>query len=88
MSAGLMWTLWIWVQSLIFGKAAPANPWGGNSLEWHCSSPPPHENFPKTPYAQDPYEYSHWRYDEEVGGYIYEKPQPGKPTQGSEPSHA
>jgi len=30
---------WIW------GPRAPANPWGGKTLEWQTSSPPPHHNF-------------------------------------------
>ena len=28
---------------------APADPWGGNSLEWATSSPPPHHNFDSLP---------------------------------------
>ena len=31
------------------GRKAPANPWGAKTLEWQTSSPPPHENFIKTP---------------------------------------
>lgn len=31
------------------GKRAPANPWGGTTLEWQTSSPPPHGNFDKQP---------------------------------------
>ncbi len=27
----------------------PADPWGGNSLEWATSSPPPHHNFERLP---------------------------------------
>ena len=27
----------------------PADPWGGNSLEWATSSPPPHHNFDRLP---------------------------------------
>ena len=33
------------VHSLYRGRRAPANPWGGSTLEWTCSSPPPHDNF-------------------------------------------
>ncbi len=32
-------------QSLRRGSPAENNPWGGTSLEWLCSSPPPPENF-------------------------------------------
>ncbi len=42
------------------GKKAEANPWGGVTLEWQTSSPPPLENFetrpeiPERPYAFNP----------------------------------
>ncbi|EYF06502.1 cytochrome c oxidase subunit I [Chondromyces apiculatus] len=35
--------------SLKNGKQAPANPWGGLSLEWQTASPPITENFESTP---------------------------------------
>jgi cytochrome c oxidase subunit 1 len=35
--------------SYFFGKDAPANPWMLPGLEWRTSSPPPTENFEKTP---------------------------------------
>ena len=31
------------------GKVAGQDPWGGTTLEWKTSSPPPHENFLETP---------------------------------------
>jgi len=31
------------------GAPAPADPWGGNTLEWSTSSPPQHFNFPVIP---------------------------------------
>ncbi|HXW68960.1 MAG TPA: cbb3-type cytochrome c oxidase subunit I [Dissulfurispiraceae bacterium] len=31
------------------GPQAPANPWGGKTLEWQVPSPPPHENFGEIP---------------------------------------
>jgi hypothetical protein len=31
------------------GPAAPANPWGADTLEWATSSPPPEHNFKETP---------------------------------------
>ncbi len=34
------------VVSLKTGKKAPANPWGGSTLEWQTASPPPLYNFP------------------------------------------
>jgi cytochrome c oxidase subunit I len=40
------------------GKPAPANPWGGATLEWTLPSPPPHENFSAPPsVARGPYEF-------------------------------
>ena len=58
------------VHSIRKGKKAPANPWGGNSLEWHCASPPPHTNFDVTPVATDPYDYRHWEYKSPEEGYV------------------
>ena len=37
------------VKSLRSGAPAPANPWGGLSLEWTTASPPITENFVRTP---------------------------------------
>ncbi len=59
------------VQSLVNGRPAPANPWGGNTLEWKCASPPPHDNFAQTPDTpSDPYDMSRLVYDPAVGGYV------------------
>jgi len=52
------------------GKRAPANPWGGNQLEWHTNSPPPHTNFSYDPVGTDPYNYHDWSYDEKIDGYV------------------
>ncbi len=35
--------------SLKSGSKAPADPWGGKTLEWTVPSPPPVENFDETP---------------------------------------
>jgi cytochrome c oxidase subunit 1 len=44
--------------SLFTGQKASANPWGGATLEWQTTSPPPHENFDKTPeVTKGPYTY-------------------------------
>jgi cytochrome c oxidase subunit 1 len=41
------------------GAPAPANPWGGKTLEWTVSSPPPTENFHEIPVVtHGPYDYS------------------------------
>ena len=44
--------------ALFKGKRADANPWGGATLEWQTSSPPPLENFEKEPVVnEDPYDF-------------------------------
>ena len=73
MAAGFFWTLYLLVQSLFTGKIAPANPWGGRSLEWQCSSPPPHDNFKTTPSVGDCYDFSVVRWSEEEGGYVVDR---------------
>lgn len=43
------------------GAAAPANPWGGKTLEWTVPSPPPMENFHTIPtVTTGPYDYSEY----------------------------
>jgi len=45
--------------SLRRGERAPADPWGGQTLEWKVSSPPPVENFHDIPtITTGPYDYS------------------------------
>lgn len=45
--------------SLGRGKIAERNPWQANTLEWTTESPPPHENFSRTPTVyRGPYDYS------------------------------
>jgi cytochrome c oxidase subunit 1 len=61
------------LHSLFYGKKAPRNPWGGATLEWECSSPPPHDNFSTAPAVGDPYEFSNIEYDSKTGGYIKKK---------------
>ncbi len=58
------------MHALLRGRTAPANPWGGTTLEWQCSSPPPHDNFKSPPPIHDPYDEETVVYDEAVGGYI------------------
>jgi cytochrome c oxidase subunit I len=79
MAAGLITVALNWLHGLKFGKPAPANPWGGNSLEWHSPSPPPHDNFTVTPVADDPYQLNNWDYDPATGGWVHnvKTPEPG-----------
>jgi cytochrome c oxidase subunit 1 len=63
-SSALFYLLYV----AVWGKVkAPANPYGGLSLEWKTSSPPPTENFIETPVVQ-----------EDEWAYAY-----GKPVAGS-----
>lgn len=70
MAAGFFLTAFYLLHSLFKGKKAPANPWGGRSLEWQCSSPPPHDNFAKTPTVGDCYDFSAVEWDEKLGSYV------------------
>jgi cytochrome c oxidase subunit I len=56
--------------SLFVGRRAPDNPWGGATLEWQTTSPPPYYNFATTPPAADPYDYTDIRYDPAIKGYV------------------
>ncbi len=57
MVAGLLAMFHNLAKALLRGAPAPANPWGGVTLEWSTSSPPPAENFavipriPERPYT-------------------------------------
>ncbi len=70
LTAGLFVALYTFIQSLLTGRRAPPNPWGGATLEWQCASPPPHDNFPKPPVVGDPYDYSGLEYDPAQEGWI------------------
>ena len=58
------------VHSLFKGKKAPANPWGSATLEWSCTSPPPHDNFKTAPSVGDPYDHSNIMWDPSLQGYV------------------
>jgi cytochrome c oxidase subunit 1 len=70
LGTGLFIALIVLLVSLWKGAKAPANPWGGATLEWACSSPPPHDNFSHTPAVGDPYDFRRIEYDEAKGEYI------------------
>ena len=70
MALGFLLMAYYLLQSLVSGKKAHYNPWGGNSLEWHCQSPPIHENFKTTPMVRDCYDYTTLQWDEAGGGYV------------------
>ncbi len=60
--AGLIIVFTNLLRSIRRGEPAGANPWGGSTLEWQVSSPPPSENFEEIPVVtQGPYVYDRGR---------------------------
>ncbi len=58
LGAGLFLVLFTFISSLFNGEKAPRNPWGGKTLEWQTASPPPTENFHRTPtVTHGPYDF-------------------------------
>jgi cytochrome c oxidase subunit 1 len=78
---GLFVALGVLSHSMRRGKKAPPNPWGGATLEWHCSSPPPYYNFQTSPTVNDPYDYTPLVYRDAERGWDYVQPE-------SAPKHA
>jgi len=62
------------LHSLFRGEKAPNNPWGGATLEWETSSPPPSYNFDYELVAGDPYDIESLRFDPETRGYVRKDP--------------
>jgi cytochrome c oxidase subunit 1 len=55
---GLFITMIYLIHAIFWGKPAGDNPWGGLSLEWATTSPPPTLNFLVDPvYTHGPYDY-------------------------------
>jgi len=71
LAVGFVLALIALLQAIFRGPPAPANPWGAASMEWLCSSPPPHNNFDEPPRAGDPYDFSQVRYDEATQSYSF-----------------
>jgi cytochrome c oxidase subunit 1 len=63
---GFLVHLAVFIESLVKGRPAPANPWGGMTLEWEAASPPITHNFHHEPivkhgpYAFDEAVPPHW----------------------------
>jgi cytochrome c oxidase subunit 1 len=70
------------LHSLVRGRRAPANPWGGATLEWQCTSPPPTYNFETPPPVRDPYDFRNIEYDPASGGYRRIVPVPATVSKG------
>lgn len=63
--AGILIVVINLILSLRKGAKAPANPWGGKTLEWTVASPPPAENFHKIPVVTTgPYDFSEYEASE------------------------
>ncbi|MEJ2581560.1 MAG: cbb3-type cytochrome c oxidase subunit I, partial [Acidobacteriota bacterium] len=62
------------LHSLVRGEKAPANPWGGATLEWETSSPPPYYNFAHEMRAGDPYDLEALDWDPSIKGYVRKDP--------------
>ncbi len=54
LAVGYILPLLYLIPSLWRGEPAGPNPWGATGLEWQTSSPPPPENFDKTPVVTGP----------------------------------
>jgi cytochrome c oxidase subunit 1 len=61
------------LMALFRGPKAPANPFGSNTLEWHSSSPPPHDNFATTPVPGDPYDMGIWTWDPQSRQFLLDE---------------
>ena len=58
LGAGYLLPMLYLAWSLRWGPRAEANPWRATGLEWQTASPPPTENFPRTPLVtEEPYAY-------------------------------
>lgn len=49
MAVGILMTFWNWWHSRTHGEPAGNDPWGGDTLEWATTSPPPEYNFESIP---------------------------------------
>lgn len=58
------------VRSLRRGAPAPGDPWGGHSLEWATTSPPPRFNFTAIPPIRSYYPLLELRHEEEEGALV------------------
>ncbi len=74
LGVGLFVALGVLIHSVLRGKQAPPNPWGGATLEWQCASPPPFFNFAHPPTVNEPYNYTPLEYHGEERGWEYVHP--------------
>jgi len=70
LAVGLFVAAGVLLHSLLAGRRAPANPWGGATLEWQAASPPSHHNFDGPVILTDPYDYSGLVWDAAAQGFV------------------
>jgi cytochrome c oxidase subunit 1 len=72
LGAGFLLTAAYLIASLKKKADAPMNPWGGRTLEWSVSSPPPYYNFHTPPtVTRGPYDdYEGLVFDPKINGYV------------------
>ncbi len=90
---GLLIAGLVLLHSMFNGRLAPPNPWGGVTLEWQCTSPPPFYNFSRPPVVGDPYDFTGLGWNEQDQNYVFLDPiqapdeaHTAKPV--SQPAHA
>jgi len=79
MGLSLLTILIYLIRSIKRGEPAPANPWGGATLEWHTAPIPDPHNFDNAPQVGDPYDMEIFKWDETEKGYVPVNPVPGLP---------
>ena len=57
------------IASLINGRKAPQNPWGGSTMEWEAATPPITQNFVVTPTVKPVYDHTPLVYNETTGNW-------------------
>ncbi|MCR4316783.1 MAG: cbb3-type cytochrome c oxidase subunit I [Planctomycetes bacterium] len=70
LAAGFALVAFNLIWAIFNGKKAPANPWGGATMEWYTQSPPLPHNFDSAPEAGDPYDYTKVHWDNEKKEFI------------------
>jgi len=80
LATGLILALGSLIYSLFKGKKAPANPWGGVSLEWQTPTPPPEHNFEIDAFpVGDPYDMDLFRFESDEEGFVPVNPRADDP---------